>query len=58
MVDIPTGVPLSDFQFVARPSDIKEDAPKRRPHPDNPSILSPLMPPSFSKPIRILPAPA
>jgi hypothetical protein len=48
MVNKPTGVPLSDFQSIARPSDIKEDAPKR-PHPDNPSILSPLDATEFLK---------
>lgn len=48
MVNEPTGVPLSDFQSIARRSDIKEDAPKR-PHPDNPSILSPLDATEFLK---------
>jgi len=50
MVNEPAGrlVPLTDFQSPARPSGIKEDAPKR-PHPDNPSILSPLDATAFLK---------
>jgi hypothetical protein len=40
MANKPTGVTLTDFQSLARRSDNKEDAPKR-PHPDNPSIISP-----------------